>query len=352
MKIKQNAVHSNATVTVFTYNKQDTTRRTTDSHSNANGNEHSRNHGNYADWTRYGNAGDWCGDCHQYGCSDYSRHNNHNNYSEKYSYSNYGQETQTGQYTINSNNASPVMSGASTMSRQSINSILINLSGVGYSDDQGRSSFGLYYRYRKNQSSSWGNWVFIANTNATSYTWNITSLAVGYYQIAVTGYDGSSWSAILSNGVFINDHKEALSYSNVTSGNTRTVTQPSDTTAYEKSASYAVSSEFGIFRYTPPTWLTDPWKKATIDQLREQLNVARTNMGLASYTFSNTSVVSNFTVVHLNDIKEAQTQINEIYKAAGKSTTNFSGKSYMQPNAEVSKEAITDIQKLLDALGK
>lgn len=388
MPIKQHGVHTNGKTVTTYYQKANYTQG---SYSKANYTKGSYNKANYtkggsghSKWNEHNNWGDWWdawGRCNQTGgsCRDndyYSQsYSNSGSYSKSYSnsgtysksYSDYGQSTTTYNETTDQNNKSPqIPSGIPTSGTPNwgTNKLTIDLTSIDYSDPESNAKAGyrIYYNYKSSTNESWGTWTLIganestynsATTTSTSYDWNITNLAQGYYKIAVTVFDGNTWSAILNTAKtnFTNHHRQAFVESDTgASSNPRTIKTAIDKLVSETTY-YAESSQFSLFKYVPPTWLTDPWKKATIDQLREEINTARETFGLTTYTFSNIPVVEDFTLVRVTDITEAQSAVNEVLSAAGKPIPTYE-KTPTLNNTEVSIDPIAELQNLLDSLSK
>lgn len=352
MPIRQHAAHTNGVTTV--YNTQ-TTGYTRNVYSRAD--SYSKNE--HRDWGDWYDAWSNCTQSCTGRADSYSRANS---YSRSTAYT---KTSVTYTKTTNTNNVSPTITGTvgSGQPNWANNTLLINLSSLSYSDNENnaKSGYRIYYQYRSSSSGSWGTWNIIGanestltskTTTSNSYSWNISSLAQGYYRLAVTTFDGTTWSAILNSGKtgFTNHHRQLLSASDTTSGSTRTVVTVTDTQANE-ATSYALSSQFSLFKYVPPTWLTNPWKKETIDQLRSEINEARTTFGLSEYTFSNIPVVSDFTIIRTSDITEAQTAFNAVSSTAGKGTPTYS-KTPTSNKTDVSTNPIQELQNLLNNLSK
>jgi hypothetical protein len=167
-------------------------------------------------------------------------------------------------------------------------------------------------------------------------------LQAGFYKVAVTTTDGVTWSASLNTttNTFVAHHKQQ--------GTQGTV---EDVTTYD-TVSYAVSNSFKIIHYTPPTWLTNYYTVAQMDQLQDEVNKARTSFGLNSYTFSTATIVADFTPIKANDITELQTAANAVYQAAKGSNYTFNDtlNSTDINKTKIVNQNLKDIQNLLDDL--
>ena len=294
----------------------------------------------------------------------YSNHTNTYNYSNGYS------AATTTSTPINSNIPSAKLN--SSLSDKGVNLakniITLDLSSAVAS----ASSYRVYVKKKNAGSNDFSNWTLLLdNQTATTVNIDISSWSQGSVQFAATAYNGSSWSAIPANSgaSWTYDHHQTLEPSDNTAytttsalpktgktGKTSTRTQVtvSDTTQYEiVGGSYAVSNVLQIIRYTPPTWLTNPWAKETTDQLHDEINKALKNFTGETYTFANVPIVQNWTVIKIDDLKDMQSQVNKLMTAAGKSTVDFSSKDYMSGKARIVKDtALKDLQDLMDSLGK
>ena len=363
MRIKQKSVHANGqTVTIVhsktdKYDKANTYSKGDGYHKNDWGNHSNSSH--YSETPCHWNdACGWTGGWHSntYGQST-GGYSNGGWYSNANAYTNGGTYTNTStNYTnntvnINTVNWSPKVSNAILNSANygGSNTITLNIANIAYADTENnaRSAWRIYYHYRTTSTGNWGNWTLVAEVTGTTYSWNISSLSPGYYQVAITVYDGNSWSALLSGNTFITDYRETLIESSSTSKDTTTKTIVTPTTNYD-TISYALSQEFTIFRYTPPAWLSNQWKKATMDQIYTEVNKARNVFDLAPYSFSNTPIITNFTFVKASDMEQLVTAANEVATKAGKPTiTNAATETTI-----VSDTTLQRLQNLLDSLAK
>lgn len=391
MLLRQHAVHSNGTKKI-TYqgctHSESCTNTGADNHSNSGYSNHSDSgYSNHSDGCGNCSWGDWhdswggCSQsCQQHknsGCGNHtnSGSNNHtdtgySNHTNTYNYSNSYTTATLTSTPINSNIPSAKLN--SSLSDKGVNLakniITLDLSSAVAS----ASKYRVYVKKKNAGSSSFTNWTLLLdNQTTTTVNIDISSWPQGSVQFAATAYNGSSWSAIPANNgeSWTYDHYQTLTPSDNTSytttsalpktgktGKTATRTEVivSDTTQYEiVGGSYAVSDVLQIIRYTPPTWLTDPWVKETTDQLHDEINKALKNFTGESYAFANAPIVQNWTVIKIDDLKEMQSQVNKLMTAAGKSTVDFSSKDYMSGKARIVKDtALKDLQDLMDSLGK
>lgn len=365
-------------------------------HSNGGYSNHSNGCGNcsWGDW--HDSWGGCSQSCHQHknsGCGNHTNNgannhtntgannhtdtgaNNHtntgySNHTNTYNYSNGYAAANTTSTPINSNTPSAKLN--SSLSDKGVNLakniITLDLSSAVTS----ASAYRVYVKKKMAGSSSFSNWTLLLdNQRTTTVNIDISSWPQGSVQFIATAYNGSSWSAIpINSGAsWTYDHHQALKPSDNTAytttsalpktgktGKTSTRTQVtvSDTTQYEiVGGSYAVSNVLQIIRYTPPTWLTNPWAKETTDQLHDEINKALKNFTGETYTFANVPIVQNWTVIKIDDLKDMQSQVNKLMTAAGKSTVDFSSKDYMSGKARIVKDtALKDLQDLMDSLGK
>ena len=310
--IKQKAVHSNGYTANWRYT-------------------------DWGDWSRssytarssWPYTADWGYDSGGYYYTDYGQYYRNRNYWEN-----------TNDGVVNTVNYSPKLANGSallTSSQYGTATITIDLSKLTYTDTESNAAtkWRIFKAFSSN-GTSFGAWTQLAEISTKSYTWTVTSETAGYYKIAVTVYDGYSWSAILENGTFKAHHIE--------NGNVNTNTY--DT------VSYAESSVFKIVHYMPPTWLTDYYTVAQMNQLKEEVNKARTSFGLSSYTFTTASIVADFTLIKANDIKELQTAANDVYKSARGSDYVFTDAidSSDVNKTKIVSQNLKDIQNLLDNL--
>ena len=391
MLLRQHAVHSNGTKKI-TYqgctHSESCTNTGADNHSNSGYSNHSNsgysNHSNgcgncsWGDWhDSWGGCSQSCRQHKNSGCGNHtnSGSNNHtdtgySNHTNTYNYSN-SYTTATSTLTpINSNTPSAKLN--SSLSDKGVNLtkniITLDLSSAVAS----ASKYRVYVKKKNAESSSFTNWTLLLdNQTTTTVNIDISSWPQGSVQFAATAYNGSSWSAIPANNgeSWTYDHYQALtpsdniSYTTTSAlpktgktGKTATRTEVivSDTTQYEiVGGSYAVSDVLQIIRYTPPTWLTNPWTKETTDQLHDEINKVLKNFTGESYAFANAPIVQNWTVIKIDDLKEMQSQVNKLMTVAGKSTVDFSSKDYMSGKARIVKDtALKDVQDLMDSLGK
>lgn len=391
MLLRQHAVHSNGTKKI-TYqgctHSESCTNTGADNHSNSGYSNHSNsgysNHSNgcgncsWSDWhDSWGGCSQSCKQHKNNGCGNHtnSGSNNHtdtgySNHTNTYNYSNSYTTATSTSTPINSNTPSAKLN--SSLSDKGVNLakniITLDLSSAVAS----ASKYRVYVKKKNAGSSSFTNWTLLLdNQTTTIVNIDISSWPQGSVQFAATAYNGSSWSAIPANNgeSWTYDHYQTLTPSDNTSytttsalpntgktGKTATRTEVivSDTTQYEiVGGSYAVSNVLQIIRYTPPTWLIDPWMKETTDQLHNEINKALKNFTGESYAFANAPIVQNWTVIKIDDLKEMQSQVNKLMTAAGKSTVDFSSKDYMSGKARIVKDtALKDLQDLMDSLGK
>lgn len=326
---KQKSVHTNTDIATYNY-------------SQVYGN-HTNNHtdyGKYGDWADWGDgswtdSGIWHSNAYkrapgyQYSKSGYNQGTQHTNYTQLTGY------TQT-----NTVNRSPKITGTvgNTGVYGKTNYISINAT-LTYSDTENnaRSKTRIYYAYSSN-GSSWGNWTLLVEQTATTYRWNISNANTypnGYYKIAVTVYDGNSWSALPSGTTFVVNHIEK--------GQTAT-------NAYNNDISWAYSAPFRIVHYTPPTWLGEIYSAQRFNQVESEIGKARTAFGLGSYTFATTNAVSNLTIINASDLNQFKTASNAVY--SNSTGSNYSFSHTPAKNAEIKNAAITQIQTLLEKVNK
>ena len=135
----------------------------------------------------------------------------------------------------------------------------------------GAKGYRVYAQSADLGSTSFRDWQLVTEQGQIStFSVDISTWPQEQVQFAVTAYNGSSWSAILSNNEWTYDHHQALSNSTNTTyktvkaagghttgtckTGTTTVVMVSDTTRYEVvGGSYALSDVLQIIRYTPPT---------------------------------------------------------------------------------------------------
>lgn len=420
MRLRQHAVHSNGTQTI-TYTGCTNTEACADqsycadtctnnhtntgcgNHNNSGYSNHSNkytnsNGCNWGAWCSvcgastdlysWGAGCSWCGDggckntCSNSGCgnhsnsgysnyskSGYSNHSNTSKYNNNYVYTESSATPQNATSSINSNIPSYILN--SSLSDKGVNLaaniIVLDLSSA-YSGGQ---RYRIYARNATLGGTTFSDWQLVTEQEQIStFSVDISTWAQGQVQFAVTAYNGSSWSAILSNNEWTYDHHQALTNStnityatvqaagghttNTHQTSTKTVVTVSDTTQYEVvGGSYALSDVLQIIRYTPPTWLTDPYAKATTQQLQNEINKALDSYTGATHVFASSPIVCNWTMITLNNLIEMQAQTNNILTAAGKSIVDFSSKDYMNGTGKISPDkALKDLQNLLDSLGE
>ena len=355
VKIIQKAVHTNGYIQTYRYTQANTyTRQNTYSRSYSNGGYSWHANSGCNTW-RDGSWNDgWCENNSIYERSNWSQ----DSYSQRndYANTNYTQATST-RTDFNTVNKSPTVAwGSATPNGGTVgtNSITINLTNMTYSDNESNavSQYKIYYTYSSN-NSTYGVYTELATlTNGTkTYTWNITNCSTGYYKIAVIAFDGNSWSAVLNTDkkTWKSDYK--LGTAPTAGANQQVVL--TENTDYE-TITYALSPAIHIVKYTPPTWIQNPFTKETHDQLMTEINKARTGVGLAAYTFTNASIVEDFTIITENDIQELRTSANAAYK-------EVTGNDYVFTNSlsdsDINKtirrgQDVLDIQTLLTNLSK
>lgn len=261
---------------------------------------------------------------------------------------------ETGRTPTNTTNKAPQVSGSTFANSRYYNSksIKIILTSLIYSDDNTSTAtkFRIYYQYCATQNGTYGNWTLLSEQTSTSYTWTATSLTAGWYKIGVTVYDNGSWSAIPSGNGWTYHHIENHATNAVTASNNGTgysnVRQ--DTTAYETTYA-AVSSPIRIYHYTAPTWNTDYYTKPNEDQVQGEVNKVLTAMGQTTVTFTNSPVVSNFTIITWEDILQMRQGTSTAYNLRTGSNPNYSTGGGVDEFIENQK--IIDIQDLLTYLG-
>ena len=262
--------------------------------------------------------------------------------------------TETGRTPTNTTNKAPQVSGSTFANSRYYNSksIKIILTSLIYSDDNTSTAtkFRIYYQYCATQNGTYGNWTLLSEQTSTSYTWTATSLTAGWYKIGVTVYDNGSWSAIPSGNGWTYHHIENHATNAVTASNNGTgysnVRQ--DTTAYETTYA-AVSSPIRIYHYTAPTWNTDYYTKPNEDQVQGEVNKVLTAMGQTTVTFTNSPVVSNFTIITWEDILQMRQGTSTAYNLRTGNNPNYSTGGGVDEFIENQK--IIDIQDLLTYLG-
>jgi len=261
---------------------------------------------------------------------------------------------ETGRTPTNTTNKAPQVSGSTFANSRYYNSksIKIILTSLIYSDDNTSTAtkFRIYYQYCATQNGTYGNWTLLSEQTSTSYTWTATSLTAGWYKIGVTVYDNGSWSAIPSGNGWTYHHIENHATNAVTASNNGTgysnVRQ--DTTAYETTYA-AVSSPIRIYHYTAPTWNTDYYTKPNEDQVQGEVNKVLTAMGQTTVTFTNSPVVSNFTIITWEDILQMRQGTSTAYNLRTGNNPNYSTGGGVDEFIENQK--IIDIQDLLTYLG-
>jgi len=261
---------------------------------------------------------------------------------------------ETGRTPTNTTNKAPQVSGSTFANSRYYNSksIKIILTSLIYSDDNTSTAtkFRIYYQYCATQNGTYGNWTLLSEQTSTSYTWVATSLTAGWYKVGVTVYDNGSWSAIPSGNGWTYHHIENHATNAVTASNNGTgysnVRQ--DTTAYETTYA-AVSSPIRIYHYTAPTWNTDYYTKPNEDQVQGEVNKVLTAMGQTTVTFTNSPVVSNFTIITWEDILQMRQGTSTAYNLRTGSNPNYSTGGGVDEFIENQK--IIDIQDLLTYLG-
>ena len=320
---KQKSVHTNTNVTTYSYTQ------VYGKHSNTHTNYSA--YGNWGDWADWGDGGYKAAykPGAYYSRSGYSKNNPHSNHTNATSYT-----------QADSVNRSPKITG--TVSNSGVygktNYISINAT-LTYSDTEGdaRSKTRIYYAYSSN-NSTWGNWTLLVEQAATTYTWNVsnsTTYPNGYYKLAVTVYDGHTWSALPSGTTFVTNYVESGQQA---------------VTTYNDDISYAVSSSFRIVHYTPPTWLGSTYSAQRFNQLEDEINNARTAFGLTPYTFTTTDAVSNFTIIKASDLNQFKTASNDVYKNSTGSNYSFTHTPVV--DEKIQNIAITQIQDLLSSVNK
>lgn len=357
---KQHAVHANGYTATYTYSQANLHTDYSKTVHNDNGgyNKYSDHHdhsdyGNWSDWsdtyrvgsyteTKYGARG---GSYSRGGYYAYGNHidSNPQQYSQNYSQANYTKET--GRTQQNVVNRSPALSSSPTPNSGLLNRdvVVINWSGVGYSDDNtsSASKYRVYYSYCTTSNGTYGNWTQLSEQTGTSYSWTITNVAKGYYKIAITAYDGATWSALPSGNSWVAHH--------ITN---TTATTKIENTSYD-TISYALGGPIKIVHYNPPSWLNEYYTAAAMNQLVQETKKARSAFDLSGYSFTNDNYIGNFTIITLQDFKELDAANNETYKLykgsnySFKSGVNTSGASNAQ---EIKNQAIIDIRDLLNHL--
>lgn len=352
IKIIQKAVHTNGYIQTYRYTQANTyTRGSGYSRGYSNGGYSWHANSGCNTW-RDGSWNDgWCENNNIYERSNWSQ----NSYSNADTYTNTNYTQATTRSDFNTVNKSPSVAWGSATPAGGIvgtNSITINLTNMTYSDTESNavSKYRIYYSYSSNDSS-YGAYTLLSEQTGKTYTWNISSLSTGYYKIAVTAYDGNSWSALLNSAKtgWTSDYKKGTA---PTAGTNQQVFLV-ENKDYE-TITYAISPAIHVVKYKPPTWIANPYTKETHDQLMTEINKARADVGLTAYTFTNASIVKDFTIITENDIQELRTSSNAVYK-------NVQGKDYTFTNAlsdsDINKttrrgQDVLDIQTLLTNLTK
>ena len=331
------------------------------------GNHNNNGYGNHSDrsssrWTMngswYANHNDRGYDNHRNsGGYTQSGYNNHRNtgYNNHRNVAAVNKTTETGRTPTNTTNKAPQVSGSTFTNSKYYNSksIKIILTSLSYSDDNTNSAtkYRIYYQYCVTQNGTYGNWTLLSEQTSTSYTWTATSLTAGWYKIGVTVYDNGSWSAIPSGNGWTYHHIENHATNAVTASNNGTgysnVRQ--DTTAYETTYA-AVSSPIRIYHYTAPTWNTDYYTKPNEDQVQGEVNNVLSAMGQTTITFTNSPVVSNFTIITWEDILQMRQGTTTAYNLRTGTNPTYSTGGGAEEFIENQK--IIDIQDLLTYLGR
>lgn len=266
---------------------------------------------------------------------------------------------ETGRTPTNTKDEAPKVSGSVFSNSRYYNSksIKILLNSLSYTDDHSTAAakYRIYYQYCATQNGTYGNWTQLSEQTSTSYTWNATALTAGWYKIGVTVLDNTTankgtWSAKPSGNGWTYDHIENHPTDAVTASNNGTgynnVRQ--DTTEYETTYA-AVSSPIRIYHYTAPTWNTDYYTKPNEDQVQGEVNKVLTAMGQTTVTFTNSPVVSNFTIITWEDILQMRQGTSTAYNLRTGSNPNYSTGGGVDEFIENQK--IIDIQDLLTYLG-
>ncbi len=327
-------------------------------------------------WTMNGN---WYANHNDRGYDDHtdrstytkSGYNNHTNRSA-YSRSGYDNHTnraavnstaETSRTPTNTKNEAPKISGSTFPTSRYYNSksIKILLNSLSYSDDNTSTAtkYRIYYQYCATQNGTYGNWTQLSEQTALSYTWNASNATAypgGWYKIGVTVYDNGSWSAKPSGNGWTYDHVEDHPTNGVTAANNGTGYQNyrQDSTKYETTFA-AVSSPIRIYHYSSPAndsdnntnWNTDYYSVENIEQVQDETNKVLSAMGQSTITFTNTPVVSNFTIITWQDMQELRSGVTTAYQLKTNTAPTLSPQSDWIEN-----QKIIDIQDLLDILGE
>lgn len=157
--------------------------------------------------------------------------------------------------------------------------------------------YNLHYRHKASGSSTWGAWGFVGSSRTTSFVWNTTSIPNGTVEVVVFASDGIEWSGSIN-------------------GSTLT-------------GSYLKTGELKIVHYQAPSWTNVITANQSIihkidhDELRREINKARTSFGLPAKTFTGGETWASNSQVTVH-ITEMRTAANEASKAAGKPQKTFS----------------------------
>lgn len=237
-------------------------------------------------------------------------------------------------------NLSPVASGGGTglaTGTYGTPTIVFNFANITKSDPENNaiSKYRIYTAY-STDGVTFGAWSLLAETTSTTYSWTVTNVTAGFYKVAVTIFDGSTWSALLNSaGTGWTAHQ-------IENGNQGYATDKDTIT-------YAVSDVFKIIHYTPPTWITDYYTVPQVEQIVEEIGKARSAFGLSAYTFSTANYIANFTIITADQMNEFHSAANDVYVAAKGSNYAYTHTSVIS-DEEIRNIDMRDMQDLLDDL--
>lgn len=294
---------------------------------------------------------------------------NHNDRGYDRGYSNHrntrhtNSTTETGRTPTNTVNKAPTIVGTTFPKSLYYNSknIKIDLSSLAYTNGDNNTvtsanSYKIYKQYCETQNGTYDNWQQLSEQSSLIYNWNATELTAGWYKIGVTAYDGGSWSAEPNGNGWKAAHSQLYTSGSVTASNngngyTKII---DDKTDYDTTYA-AESSPIRIYHYSSPAnddnnetnWNTDYYTVDNIEQVQRETNKVLGAMGQNTITFTNTPVVSNFTIITWQDMQELRSGVSTAYQLRKDEVPSLSAQTDWVEN-----QKIIDIQDLLDILGQ
>jgi len=262
------------------------------------------------------------------------------NYSNRNWYASWG-ETHYGydQRYSQSYNLSPLASGGGAglaTGTYGTPTITFDMANITKSDPENNAitKYRIHTAYSAD-GTTFGAWSLLTEISTTTYTWTVTSVTAGFYKVAITVFDGSTWSALL------NDAGTGWTADQVAAAGTYN--------ANKDTITYAVSDVFKIIHYTPPQWITDYYTVPQVEQIVTEIGKARSAFGLSSYTFSTANYISNFTIISSDQMNEFHSAANDVYVAAKGSNYAYTHTT-VSPEDEIKNVDMRDMQDLLDNL--